>query len=88
LERFLALDEEARVVILEEPVFRVALVDANDIGLDVETMILLLHFFDLLLLPGHLIIKSLDIISQFTLDLIELTDSLVNPSAFDSRCTE
>ena len=84
----MALDEEASVVILEEPVFRVALIDANDVGLDVETMILLLHFFDLLLLSGHLIIKSLDVISQLALDLIELADSLVNPSALDSRCTE
>ena len=84
----MALDEEASVVILEEPVFRVALVDANDVGLDVETMILLLHFFDLLLLSGHLIIKSLDVIRQLALDLIELADSLVNPSALDSRCTE
>ena len=84
----MALDEEARVVILEEPVFRVPLIDANDIGLDIETMILLLHFFDLLLLPGHLIIKSLDVISQLALDLIELADSLVNPSALNSRCTE
>ena len=64
------------------------LVDANDVGLDVEAMILLLHFFDLLLLPGHLIIKSLDVVSQLALDLIELADSLVNPSALDSRCTE
>ena len=64
------------------------LIDANDIGLDIETMILLLHFFDLLLLPGHLIIKSLDIICQLALDLIELADSLVNPSALNSRCTE
>ena len=84
----MALDEEASVIILEKPVFRVPLIDANDVGLDVETMILLLHFFDLLLLSGHLIIKSLDVISQLALDLIELADSLVNPSALDSRCTE
>ena len=64
------------------------LVNAYYIGLDIETLILLLHFFNLLQLASHLVIESLNAVIHLVLNLIELMNALVDPSAFNSSSTE
>lgn len=61
---------------------------SQDSGLDVESLVLLHDFLNLLLLSDNLIVKPLDLVLHSKFLFVELLDLLINPSRFHSRRVE